>query len=108
MYFMARKTAIDCLEKRKQRGYLFIIGDEMPYRVVRRREGGGTAGRSTRIGPPQWKRSSVSWNANTITYFILPNLTSYYDDPPDLSPLDRSDRRKGHSAGRPAGHFRTD
>lgn len=31
MYFMARHTSIDCFEKRGRRGYLFIIGDEMPY-----------------------------------------------------------------------------
>src|SRR5262245_12095704 len=38
MYFMARHTALDCLEKRNQRGYLFVIGDEMPYAKVKRRE----------------------------------------------------------------------
>ena len=31
MYFMAHHTSIDCHEKRGKRGYLFIIGDEMPY-----------------------------------------------------------------------------
>src|SRR5215470_12941620 len=34
LYFMARHTATDCFEKRGKRGYLFIIGDEMPYDVV--------------------------------------------------------------------------
>src|SRR3954454_732112 len=34
MYFMARHTSMDCLDKRNKRGYLFIIGDEMPYRAV--------------------------------------------------------------------------
>jgi hypothetical protein len=29
-YFAARRTAIDCHEKRGRRGYLFTIGDEMP------------------------------------------------------------------------------
>ena len=38
MYFMARHTSIDCHEKRGKRGYLFIIGDEMPYPKVKRRE----------------------------------------------------------------------
>src|SRR5947199_26507 len=38
MYFMAQHTSMDCFEKRNQRGYLFIIGDEMPYRVVKRAE----------------------------------------------------------------------
>jgi hypothetical protein len=31
MYFMARHTSIDCFEKRGRRGYLFLIGDELPY-----------------------------------------------------------------------------
>lgn len=30
-YFMARHTALDSLEKRGKRGYLFVIGDEMNY-----------------------------------------------------------------------------
>jgi hypothetical protein len=36
VYFMARHTAIDCYEKRGHKGYLFTIGDEKPYGVVRR------------------------------------------------------------------------
>jgi len=35
MYFMARHTSIDCLERHGRRGYLFMIGDEMPYPRVR-------------------------------------------------------------------------
>ena len=35
MYFMARHTVIDCYEKRGHKGYLFTIGDEKPYQVVR-------------------------------------------------------------------------
>lgn len=35
LYFMARHTAIDCYERRGHKGYLFTIGDEMPYAVVR-------------------------------------------------------------------------
>jgi hypothetical protein len=31
LYFFARHTSIDCWEKRKKKGYLFLIGDEMPY-----------------------------------------------------------------------------
>lgn len=36
MYFMARHTKLDCFTKRGRRGYLFIIGDEMPYSQVSR------------------------------------------------------------------------
>ncbi|MFI6516480.1 hypothetical protein ACIBF1_13055 [Spirillospora sp. NPDC050679] len=38
MYFMARHTALDCLEKRGRRGYLFMIGDELAYPKVKRAE----------------------------------------------------------------------
>ena len=34
MYFAARHTAMDCLQKRKRRGYLFITGDENPNPFV--------------------------------------------------------------------------
>ncbi len=35
LYFAARKTSIDCFEKRGKKGYLFIPGDEMPYNSVK-------------------------------------------------------------------------
>ncbi|MBX6767348.1 MAG: hypothetical protein IRY90_09390 [Actinomadura rubrobrunea] len=38
MYFMARHTSIDCLERRGKRGYLFMIGDELAYPKVKRAE----------------------------------------------------------------------
>ncbi len=38
MYFMARHTALDSTEKRGRRGYLFLIGDEMPYPRVNHKE----------------------------------------------------------------------
>ena len=34
MYYMARHTALDSVEKRKKKGYLFIVGDETPYDFV--------------------------------------------------------------------------
>lgn len=37
LYFFARHTATDCWERRHRRGYLFTIGDEMPYERVSRR-----------------------------------------------------------------------
>ncbi|TDD64865.1 hypothetical protein [Actinomadura rubrisoli] len=38
MYFMARHTALDCHEKRGRRGHLFMIGDELAYPRIKRRE----------------------------------------------------------------------
>jgi hypothetical protein len=31
LYFAARHTSIDCFEQRGEKGYLFVIGDELPY-----------------------------------------------------------------------------
>jgi len=38
MYWFARHTKIDCWLKRKDRGYLFLIGDESYYPMVKRDE----------------------------------------------------------------------
>jgi hypothetical protein len=38
MYYMARHTDLDSLKKRGRKGYLFIIGDETPYPVIRKNE----------------------------------------------------------------------
>lgn len=80
MYFMARKTDIDCLQKRAARGYLFLIGDEMPYGRVKRREVAAILGDRLKrdIAVEDMVREVQT---KYDTYFILPNLTSYYDDP---------------------------
>jgi hypothetical protein len=79
MYFMARHTAIDCLEKRGQRGYLFLIGDEMPYRYVRRRQVAALLGDDLPADIPV-EEMLRELETRYDTYFILPNLTSYYRD----------------------------
>lgn len=38
LYFMARHTVLDSMINRGRRGYLFLIGDEMPYPRVKPRE----------------------------------------------------------------------
>ncbi len=36
LYALARHTALDCFEKRGDKGFAFVIGDEMPYDFVER------------------------------------------------------------------------
>ncbi len=36
LYAMARHTAVDCFEKRGEKGYCFIVGDELPYPQISR------------------------------------------------------------------------
>ncbi len=38
MYFLAKHTSLDCMEKRNKRGYLFLITDEPTYKVVTKEE----------------------------------------------------------------------
>jgi hypothetical protein len=38
LYFLAEHTDMDCCYKRKQRGYLFMTGDELPYPAVSRHQ----------------------------------------------------------------------
>lgn len=38
IYFFANRTSIDCFEKRSKKGYLFILGDELPYPSVAKSE----------------------------------------------------------------------
>lgn len=79
MYFMARHTSIDCFDKRGKRGYLFVIGDEMPYPAVKPREVSAWIG--DEIPQPVAIRNLVAqltrrWD----TYFILPEGASYAGD----------------------------
>jgi hypothetical protein len=79
MYFMARYTSIDCFEKRGKRGYLFIIGDEMPYPRVSGREVGYVIGGRAQADVPLARMVSEltrKWD----TYYILPEGASYAGD----------------------------
>lgn len=79
LYFMARRTAIDCHEKRGKRGYLFIIGDEMAYPRVKRAEAGRIIGDGLEADIPL--REMVSEvQRNWDTYYILPEGASYAGD----------------------------
>jgi hypothetical protein len=79
MYFMARHTAADCYSKRRKRGYLFMIGDEMAYPRVKPAEVGRVIGDglqadldlSALVG-----EVTTRWDA----YYILPAGASYVGD----------------------------
>jgi hypothetical protein len=80
MYFMARHTDIDCWNKRRHKGYLFLIGDEMAYPRVSRRQvreliGGGLQReiRTDAIVRELRERYNV--------FYILPRSASYGGDP---------------------------
>ncbi len=80
LYFLARKTATDAFDKRGKKGYAFLIGDEMPYPAVKRKEVQRVFGDGLQadISIEQiLAEARQRWDI----YFILPNMTSYYNDP---------------------------
>ncbi len=79
LYFLARKTSIDCLEKRGRKGYAFLIGDEMPYPRVKRKEVKQVFGDVLEADIPL-RAILEEVREKYELYFILPNLTSYYHD----------------------------
>lgn len=79
MYFMARHTVLDALTRRGRRGYLFIIGDEMPYRRVKPREVRTVIG--DELGEPIGTEAVVAEVQRSFdTYYILPADASYGGD----------------------------
>ena len=79
MYFMARHTSIDCYEKRGRRGYLFIIGDEMPYAMVKTGEVRKIIGDDLPMGI---RTTDIVAELKRMyeVYYILPAGSSYVGD----------------------------
>lgn len=82
-YFMSRRVATDAWEKRGRRGYCFIIGDEMPYPKVKRREVSqfiGEGDDKLQADIPLEEIVSEAQEKWDI-YYIWPEGGSYRDDP---------------------------
>jgi hypothetical protein len=80
MYFMARHTAMDCLEKRGRRGYLFVIGDEMAYGSVKAREVREVIGDDVTENIP-FPQILAELRRSFEVFFIMPTGSHYYGDP---------------------------
>ncbi len=80
MYFMARHTDIDCWNKRRQKGYLFLIGDEMAYPQVRRRQVKDLIGGGLERDLPTEKLVR-ELRERYHTFYILPRGACYGGDP---------------------------
>ena len=79
MYFMARHTSIDCHERRGRRGYLFLIGDEMPYPRVKTREVRWVIGDESVEDLPL-ETIVAELTRKYDVYYILPEGSSYVGD----------------------------
>ena len=79
MYFMARHTATDCWERRHKRGYLFVVGDEMPYPGVKPREVSAWIGDEL-PHPLPLANLIAQLTRRWDTYYILPAGAAYAGD----------------------------
>jgi hypothetical protein len=80
LYFMARHTALDCHEKRGRRGYLFVIGDEIPYAKVKREEARAWIGDGLQSSVPV-EDVIAELRRTYDVYHVLPKMTSNWDNP---------------------------
>jgi hypothetical protein len=80
MYFMARHTALDCYERRGQRGYLFLIGDEIPYARVKRKEVAAFIGDGLQADLPIEDLLAELERIYDV-YYVLPKLTHHWNNP---------------------------
>ncbi len=79
MYFMARHTATDRLARRGRRGYLFLIGDEMPYPQVKPREVRAVLG--AELGEPIATEAILAELQRAFeVYFIMPTAAGWGGD----------------------------
>lgn len=80
LYFFARHTAHDHFDKRGRKGYLFIIGDEKLYTVVRKDAVKKIIGEDLQADIPI-EDIIAEVQERYHVFFIIPNMTSHYADP---------------------------
>jgi len=79
-YCAARHTSIDCFDKRGNKGYLFSIGDEMPYPKVVREQVRKIFDSTLQQDIPLAEVVGET-QAKYHTFHIIPRGSSHYDDP---------------------------
>lgn len=79
LYFIDKHTDIDCWNKRQKKGYLFIIGDEMPYGVVNKAEVEKWIGEKIQANR-KVEEVIESVRERYEIFMIIPNLTSNYEN----------------------------
>lgn len=74
MYFLAMHTEMDCVVKRKKRGYLFMTGDELPYPSLSRHVAEGIIG-DTLDDDLTVEEIVAELQKSYVPFFIIPDKT---------------------------------
>jgi hypothetical protein len=80
LYFFDKHTSTDCFEKREERGFLFVIGDEHPYEKVSRDEVLALFGDTLQEDIPV-RDVIKSLTQRYHVFFIIPQHTANGHDP---------------------------
>jgi len=80
MYFFAHRTSCDAFEKRGKKGYLFLVGDEMPYSKSSASELQTLIADDIKDGVTI-ERIVASCQEKWEVFFIIPSGTSHFSDP---------------------------
>jgi len=80
LYVTARMTASDAWDKRRQKGYVFIIGDEMAYPRVKREEISRLIGRDEQEDIPTEQIMDEVLERYNV-FYIFPRLSSHGTGP---------------------------
>jgi hypothetical protein len=72
-YMAAQHTDLDCWVKRKKKGYLFLTGDELPYRAVSRHQVGSLVGQKLDADVPIEEVIAAAAETYHI-FFLVPDL----------------------------------
>lgn len=91
IYYMARHTVLDCLDKRGRKGYMFITGDELPYSTVKASAVKKYFGD---VLDPQNPHAEIpladilaELREKFEVFWIIPSGSSYFEDKKVLEPL---------------------
>ncbi|GAA2895113.1 hypothetical protein Acy02nite_39700 [Actinoplanes cyaneus] len=79
MYFLARHVVLDSMIQRRKKGYLFLIGDELPYRKVKPAEVKRVIGDDLAEAIPV-ESIVAELQRKFEVFFILPGAASYGGD----------------------------
>jgi len=88
MYFMARKTTMDCVNKRGEKGYLFLSGDELPYPEVKRTEVDAIIGDRLQENIPT-EKILEELREKFEVFWLFPKGTTHWGDPHVMEPLQK-------------------
>jgi len=80
MYFYAQRTVHDHWEKRRRKGYLFIIGDEKAYDTVRKVAVEKLMGVTGMQDDMKLEDVISELKTRYHVFFIIPNMTDHYHD----------------------------